>query len=180
MILKENKTYLLRENHTGAENAECRFRCWFGEEEAEFFFDVSDENIVSPFTQDNEDIWKGDAVEVFLSPDGSLSRYYELEVSPFGVRFWGEVTFPRGKKKLQKLPPPFTAQAACTQGGYTVHIRLPLAALEGFDRGAVRLNAFRVDKKPWKRLRLYALNPTRCKTFHKPECLLSKGADERR
>lgn len=85
----ENKTYFLRENVTGAENRECRFECSFGTETAHFTFDVEDAEIVSPFCEDNEDIWQGDAVEIFLSPDGNPMRYLEMEVSPFGVRFLG-------------------------------------------------------------------------------------------
>lgn len=172
MTIEEDRTYYLRENITGAENKECSFRFRFGEREAEFFFDVTDGEIISPFQEDNEDIWQGDAVEVFLSPDGDLTRYYEPEVSPFGVRFWGEVTFAEGEKRLKKLPPPFGAEATRTKDGYAVHIRLPLSALKGFDRNAMKLNAFRLDKKQNGRQELYALNPTECTTFHKPEYFL--------
>ncbi len=167
--LEEEKQYHLRENVTGAENGECCFRCRFGGREAEFFFDVKDADIISPFQEDNEDIWQGDAVEVFLSPDGNPEHYFELEVSPFGVRFWGEVTFSGGEKRLKKLPPPFRADAARTQEGYVVQIKLPLAAMRGYDRAAVMLNAFRLDKKADGRQKLYALNPTLCESFHKPQ-----------
>lgn len=167
--LEEDRTYHLRENVTGAESEKCRFRCRFGEREAEFFFDVKDADLISPFKEDNEDIWRGDAVEVFLSPDGDLTRYYELEVSPFGVRFWGEVTFAEGKKRLKKLPPPFEAEVSRTKEGYAVQIKLPLAAMQGYDRTAVMLNAFRLDNKADGRQELYALNPTECATFHKPK-----------
>ena len=172
MTLEEDSTYHLRENVTGAENEECSFRFRFGEREAEFFFDVRDEDVISPFQEDNEDIWQGGAVEVFLSPDGNPERYFELEVSPFGVRFWGEVTFAGGEKSLKKLPPSFRAEASRTKGGYAVQIKLPLAAMQGYDRRAVVLNAFRLDKKADGRQELYALNPTRCATFHKPEYFL--------
>ena len=172
MMLEEGRTYYLRENVTDAENEECSFRFRFGEREAEFFFDVRDEDVISPFQEDNEDIWQGDAVEVFLSPDGNLEHYFELEVSPFGVRFWGEVTFGGGEKTLKKLPPPFEAEASRTKEGYAVQIKLPLAAMQGYDRAAVVLNAFRLDKKADGRQELYALNPTRCETFHKPEYFL--------
>ena len=170
--LEEDKPYHLRENVTGAENEECFFRFRLGEREADFFFGVRDEDVISPFQEDNEDIWQGDAVEVFLSPDGNPEHYFELEVSPFGVRFWGEVTFAEGKKRLKKLPPPFRADAARTKEGYAVQIKLPLAAMQGYDRTAVMLNAFRLDKKADGRQELYALNPTECTTFHKPEYFL--------
>ena len=171
-MIEEDRTYHLRENVTGAENEECSFRFRLGEREAEFFFGVRDEDVISPFREDNEDIWQGDAVEVFLSTDGRLTRYFELEVSPFGVRFWGEVTFAEGEKRLKKLPPPFEAEASRTKEGYAVQIKLPLAAMQGYDRRAVVLNAFRLDKKADGRQELYALNPTECTTFHKPEYFL--------
>ena len=171
-MIEEDRTYHLRENVTGAENEECSFRFRLGEREAEFFFGVRDEDVISPFREDNEDIWQGDAVEVFLSTDGRLTRYFELEVSPFGVRFWGEVTFAEGEKRLKKLPPPFEAEASRTKEGYAVQIKLPLAAMQGYDRAAVMLNAFRLDKKADDRQELYALNPTECTTFHKPEYFL--------
>ena len=172
MTLEEDSTYYLRENVTGAENEECSFRFRLGEREADFFFGVRDEDVISPFQEDNEDIWQGDAVEVFLSPDGKPTRYFELEVSPFGVRFWGEVTVDGGEKRLKKLPPPFKAEVSRTQAGYAVQIKLPLAAMRGYDRAAVTLNAFRLDKKQNGRQDLYALNPTGCTTFHKPEYFL--------
>ena len=172
MTIEEGKTYYMRENVTGAESEKCRFRCRFGKREAEFFFDVKDADLISPFQEDNEDIWQGDAVEVFLSPDGDFARYYELEVSPFGVRFWGEIAFSESMRVLKKLPPPFRAEVTRTEAGYAVHIRLPLSAMQGYDRAAVMLNAFRLDKKADGRQELYALNPTRCETFHKPEYFL--------
>ena len=177
MTIEEDRTYYLRENITGAEAEESCFRCRFGEREAEFFFDVRDEDVISPFQEDNEDIWQGDAVEVFLSPDGNPEHYFELEVSPFGVRFWGEVTFASGEKALKKLPPSFEAEASRTKEGYAVQIKLPLAAMQGYDRRAVVLNAFRLDKKADGRQELYALNPTECATFHKPEYFIKVQAE---
>ena len=49
MTLEEGRTYYLRENVKGAENEECSFRFRFGEREAEFFFDVRDEDVSRPF-----------------------------------------------------------------------------------------------------------------------------------
>ena len=172
MTIEEGKTYYMRENVTGAESEKCRFRCRFGEREAEFFFDVKDEDVISPFQEDNEDVWRGDAVEVFLSPDGDLTRYYELEVSPFGVRLWGEIAFLESMRVLKKLPPPFRAEVTRTKDGYAVHIRLPFAALKGFDRSAMKMNAFCPDRRTDGGQELYALNPTRCGTFHKPQYFL--------
>ena len=63
-------TAFLRENTTGIENHGCLFSCNLGKEAIDFCFEVKDEDLISPFSEDNEDLWQGDAVEVFLSPDG--------------------------------------------------------------------------------------------------------------
>ena len=169
MILEEDTPYFLCENETGAENGECGFRCRFREQAAEFFFAVTDTEIISPYEEDNEDIWQGDAVEVFLSPNGDKKHYYELEVSPFCVRFWGRISNPDGKTpRLKKLPPPFFAEASRTEEGYAVYIRLPLSALKKFDRSRFCMNAFRIDAAEDGTQKLYALHPTRCGSFHRP------------
>ena len=172
-MIETDKTYYLHENVTGREDLGCRFRCVLGEKGAEFCFDVKDEDLISPYREDNEDIWQGDAVEVFFSPDGDTSRYKELEVSPFGVRFYGNIFNEDGKTPvLEKLTPPFDASAERTEEGYRVAIFLPYTALQGFDRARAKMNAFRLDKKTNGEQRLYALNPTHCDSFHRSEYLI--------
>lgn len=146
MELCENKTYNLRENKTGQEHYGCRFRYVFGKDCIRFYFDVKDEDIISPYRNDNEDIWHGDAVEVFISPDGDTKRYKEIEVSPFGIRFYGEIRNEAGKRpRLEKAEPQFEAETKQTEYGYTVTIRLPLNTLKDFDRSKMKLNIFRLD-----------------------------------
>ena len=163
-------TCLLSENTTGARSEECRFSCEFRKYAAHFSFEVKDEDIISPYLTDNEDIWQGDAVEVFLSPDGDLTRYFELEVSPFGVRFFGEIVNSDGKTpRLKKLPPMFEARAERTEEGYNVHIELPYGELGAVLPEKMAFNAFRLDKKADGRQLLYALSPTFCNSFHRPQ-----------
>lgn len=163
-------TCFLSENTTGASNEECRFSCEFRKYAALFSFEVKDEDIISPYLTDNEDIWQGDAVEVFLSPDGDRTRYFELQVSPFGVRFWGEVINRDGKTpQLKKLPPMFQAKAERTEAGYKVHIELPYGELGAVLPENMAFNAFRLDKKADGRQLLYALSPTFSDSFHRPQ-----------
>ena len=139
-----------------------------------FCFEVKDEDVVSPYTQDNDDIWNADAVEVFISPDGDLKNYKELEVSPFGVRFYGAVFNKDGESPaLEKQTPPFSASAELTGTGYRAEIGLPVSALAGFDEKKMKFNAFRLDKKADGRQLLYALSPTFCRKFHRPKYFLS-------
>ena len=163
-------TAFLRENTTGIENDGCLFSCNLGKEAIDFCFEVKDEDLISPFSKDNEDIWQGDAVEVFLSPHGDRTRYFELQVSPFGVRFWGEVINRDGKTpQLKKLPPMFQARAERTGEGYTVHIELPYGELGAVLPENMAFNAFRLDKKADGRQLLYALSPTFSDSFHRPQ-----------
>ena len=163
-------TCFLSENTTGASNEECRFSCEFRKYAAHFSFEVKDEDIISPYLTDNEDIWQGDAVEVFLSPHGDRTRYFELQVSPFGVRFWGEVINRDGKTpQLKKLPHMFQARAERTGEGYTVHIELPYGELGAVLPENMAFNAFRLDKKADGRQLLYALSPTFSDSFHRPQ-----------
>lgn len=172
-LVQENKVYYLRENTTGAEDRGCLFRYRTDNDGFVFFFEVQDEDMISPFTADNEDIWKGDAVEVFLSPDGNLSRYTEIEVSPFGVRFHAQITNEKGKPlQVCKTGPDFSAEVSGTQQGYQVTVRLSYASLAGYDREKMKMNAFRLDRKADGRQLLYALSPTLCDSFHHPEFFL--------
>ena len=50
-------------------------------------FTVRDNEPKSTFTQRDEEIWKGDCVEVYLDPDSDGKQYVELQVSPQNVIF---------------------------------------------------------------------------------------------
>lgn len=102
-MVEAGKWYYLKENVTGADDDGCRVRMDVCDDGLNFCFEVADTAIVSRFRHDNEDIWQDDAVEVFVSPDGDRKKYLELEVSPYGVRFFGEVCNEDGKTpKLKK------------------------------------------------------------------------------
>ena len=62
----------------------------------------------------------------FSLPTADPTHYFELEVSPFGLRFWGEIINPDGQApRLKKLPPVFDAEVRRTEEGY--HVRIALA-----------------------------------------------------
>jgi hypothetical protein len=50
-----------------------------------FLFDCEDRKLTCTMTQDFDDIYKEDVVEVFLWPDESHVLYFEYEISPLGV-----------------------------------------------------------------------------------------------
>ncbi len=163
------KDYFLKENVSGKESCECKFRFQIGKDKLNFIFDVTDPDIISPYSSDNENIYYGDAVEIFITPDGDLGRYKELEVSPFGVRFFGNIINRDGKTpELTKIAPAFSAQAMETLTGYRVVIDLPFESAGIRDLKKAKFNAYRLDKKADGKLLLYALNPTMCESFHRP------------
>ena len=117
--LEEDRTYHLRENVTGAGNGECSFCFRFGEREAEFFFGVRDEDVISPFQEDNEDIWQGDSVEVFLSPDGNPEHYWFIQCAvatqgPDAGRYAVEIGCPSpdGPRLWERMVPDIQEAAA--------------------------------------------------------------------
>ncbi|HEX2679354.1 MAG TPA: carbohydrate-binding family 9-like protein, partial [Polyangiales bacterium] len=50
-------------------------------------FVVSDEDLISKFTKNDEHLWEQDCVEVMIDPDGDTKNYFEIQVSPRGVSF---------------------------------------------------------------------------------------------
>lgn len=169
----ENRDYFLKENITGKENHSCKFRYYSDDENLYFQFIVEDEDIISPYQKDNEDLYNADAVEVFISEQGSLEKYNELEVSPFGLRFYAEIINTDGKTpKLEKKEPTFEVKSEITENGYKVDIVFPYKILNAFNKEKMKMNVFRLDKKEDGRLLLYALNPTLCESFHRPKFFL--------
>lgn len=175
----ENQIYYLRENVHGAENHSCSFRFEVEKEGLTFYFTVNDKDIISPFKEDNEDIWQADAVEVFLSADGNLTRYKEMEISPYGIRFFADVTNEDGKTpQIHKIAPAFDAYAEWTSAGYCVRVFVSFASLGGSNIKKMKFNAFWLDKKADGRQLLYALSPTLCESFHRPACFIGMEAEK--
>ena len=175
ITVSAGKIYFLRENITGKENDECTFRFEQEKDDIRFYFEVRDADIISPYTADNEDIFDGDAVEVFISPDGDRTHYFEIEVSPFGKRFWAKIVNVTGVRldAVDRIAPPYEAKTEQTESGYRAEIRVPYAVLERFDTEKYLINAYRLDKKADGRQLLYALSPTFCRRFHRPKYFLS-------
>lgn len=47
-----------------------------------FLFDCQDKKLISTITEDNQDLWEEDVVEVFLWTDEDFPIYFEYELSP--------------------------------------------------------------------------------------------------
>lgn len=171
----ENSTYHLLENINKDEPAQKTtvFAKHTGDY-LEFDF-VCEENSPHPYGEKNNDLlYKGDVVEIFLTL-GAKNRYLEVEVNPDGLLFVAEVTFKGGKTSLNML----TDQVAETvvqkgENEIKTNLKLNKKALLGlgFTPENAFINLYRQDFDENNNLRLYALSPTMCGTFHKPEAFL--------
>jgi hypothetical protein len=131
------------------------------------FVSVQDTDIVTPYKNQDDPLWKGDCVELFIDADGNRTGYVELQVNPHNATFdsWFETT--RAKPgdeawdsnmvtavKLRGSPEP----ADSGDLGWDVEIAIPWAAVKGKSEtmnvrtppevgDRWRLNLVRVDRK---------------------------------
>lgn len=176
MIIKAGEKYNLKGNSAGYENSlPCTFVFELNGDALTFNFKVTDNQIFSPYEQENDDLYQADAVEVFISPDGNLSEYYELEVSPRGVKFFAKIHNEMdGNATIEgeRIAANFIAQSEITKSGYNVKILLPTILLNGFNKDKFMLNAYRLDYSKAadadsaQIVGMQALNPTGRNKFH--------------
>ena len=102
---------------------------------------VADTDIVSRYTKHDEDLYKDDAIEVFIDADRNQRGYIELQVSPANVTFdkwWaatratpGDMTWESNMETAVKLRGTVTPND--TDQGWDVEMRIPWAAVKGRD-----------------------------------------------
>jgi hypothetical protein len=71
---------------------------WYDEECVTFVFSGTDDHIHATYHERDEPLYEQDVVEVFLAPE-TLTRYYEIEVSPHGTIFDAAIDSPDGIRK---------------------------------------------------------------------------------
>ncbi|MBE5741923.1 MAG: hypothetical protein E7360_01230 [Clostridiales bacterium] len=142
-----------------------------------FKFCAHDSKLFSAYSEDNEPIYNGDVVEVFLCVGKDINEYYELEVAPNGAVFFAKIKNENGNLKLEFLPKAFTADVTLTDNGYDVEIIVPYSAIKAGDH-PIRFNAFRIETEGGHRDKhLLALNPTLCGNFHCPDKFITFDED---
>jgi hypothetical protein len=125
-------------------------------------FIAHDSSLLSYSTKDNDDLWKGCVVELFLDL-GDRDFYYEFEVAPNGATFVA-------KKYIDHLDfiknDFFKSKSVIDGTSYKVEMVIDLSKLNILKD--IRYNAFRIenDSPKEKSDNLFALNPTLCDTFH--------------
>lgn len=133
-----------------------------------FHFSCENSKLFSAYSEDNEPIYCGDVCEVFLSVDGKLNEYFEIEVAPNGTVFFAKILNDNGLKATF-LKKNFKTSVTLTEKGYDVEIVIPYSSL-GAGEHPIYFNAFRIETEggiPDKNL--LALSPTLKTTFHVPE-----------
>ncbi|GIQ68809.1 hypothetical protein DUZ99_13775 [Xylanibacillus composti] len=143
-----------------------------------FRFDCKDSYILSTYQHRDAPLYEEDAVEIFLSPDGNMERYYEFELSPRNVIFDALIA-----NDLQGHCS-FDAAWDCEgmQSDVSVDLdaqrvqyecAMPFSAL-GRERPVEgeewKINFFRMDHSPSSdEVELSAWQPTGVRYFHVPE-----------
>ena len=129
------------------------------------FATISDPDVFSQFSKDDDTLWKNDDLEMFIDADGNGHGYVELQVNPNNAHFdsWfattraqpGDVTW--NSNMVSKVVVHGTADNRDdTDQGWDVEIAIPWAAVKGRDDAMkvntppaigdkFRLNVVRVD-----------------------------------
>jgi hypothetical protein len=107
------------------------------------FVTIQDTDIVSPYTKHDEEVWRADAIEIFIDADSNRRGYVELQVSPANVTFdkWWPQT--RAQENLADMSYESNMQTAVklrgtvapgdVDQGWDVEIAIPWAAVKGKD-----------------------------------------------
>ncbi len=128
-------------------------------------FQCADKDVSTPYAKRDDPLWRADAVEVFLDPDGDGKDYVELEVSPKGVLFDASFQGPRRGENLSWNPAVEAGvkvdgtldQPADKDRGWVVELRIPWKEIPGAGGkaprpgAAWRANFFRVDRSKGSR-----------------------------
>ena len=125
-----------------------------------FSFEAYDSSLNSFSNIDNDTIYKGDVVEVFL--DLGEEHYYEFEVAPNGTVFVAKIVnftpvfIPRDF---------FKSHVEIKGNNYFVEMIIDLSVFENTQN--IKFNAFRIETKGIKSdYILQALSPTLSNSFH--------------
>jgi hypothetical protein len=106
-----------------------------------FFVSIVDPDIVTPYTNHDDSLWKADVIEIFIDADGNRQGYVELQVNPRNATFDSWFAGPRGSKgdvpwnseMITKVNLRGTAEGGDSDQGWDAEIAIPWAAVRGRD-----------------------------------------------
>ena len=124
-------------------------------------FKAYDSSLTSHGDKDNDELYRGDVVEVFLDI-GEPNSYLEIEVAPNGKKFVANII----NKEIHFIDNNFVKSKVEIQNNdYFVTIDIDLTKLNILK--PIRYNAYRIETKGIKEnYLLLAASPTMCDTFH--------------
>ena len=151
--------HLLKNNRNGGSGIpKTEVECFYNDDVLVFNFVAHDSSLTSYSNKNNDNIWKGNVVEVFLDI-GNLDYYYEFEVAPNGTTFIAQ----KYKDKLVFVNNNFFSSKVEIKGNsYFVRMEIEVSKLTKTKE--LLFNAFRCEGDA-----IEALSPTLCDTFHKRE-----------
>ena len=125
-----------------------------------FKFEAFDSSLNSFSNKNNDAIYNGDVVEVFL--DLGHDFYYEFEVAPNGTTFIAKIL----NRNIEFIENTFFESKVKVEGNnYFVEMKIDLSKLGGTNN--IKFNAFRIETKGFEtNYILQALSPTLSDTFH--------------
>ena len=136
----------------------------------------------TPFEGDGVPVWRGDTVEIFLSPNGQEDWYYEFDFAPNGATFHGHIYNPDGWTAYNHGLAPncgVKGDIKIENGVWTTEMFIPFSAMQLQGKTLEEIKAL-----PW-RFNLYRISdetqefcsfvPTRAKAinFHVPSAFAS-------
>lgn len=124
-------------------------------------FKAYDSSLNSHGDRDNDELYRGDVVEVFLDI-GEPNAYLEIEVAPNGKKFVANII----DKEIHFIENNFVKSKVEIQNNdYFVIIDIDLTKLNILK--PIKYNAYRIETKGIKEnYLLLAASPTMCDTFH--------------
>jgi hypothetical protein len=148
-------------------NGKATAKLTWDDENLYVFASILDTDIYSEFTRQDDPLWKGDCLEVFIDADGNRQGYVELQVSPNNMTFDSWFAGPRGSRGDEEWDSGMRAAVKVsgtgnvkgdTDRGWDVEMAIPLAAVKGRDEAMAvrippaigdrwRLNIVRVDRR---------------------------------
>ena len=142
--------------------------------ELSFEFFCKNSKMYSAGDKYNDDIFDGDVCEAFVSTDGTINNYYEIEIAPNNTVFLNKIYNP-GKGDFRCTPIPenenfITSSVEILGDDYIVKFSMPLDKIGYTKEKGILFNAYRIETEGGHTdLHLLALNPTLCDTFHMSE-----------
>ena len=151
--------HLLKNNRNGGPGIpKTEVECFYNDDVLVFNFVAYDSSLISYSNKNNDDIWKGNVVEIFLDV-GNPDFYYEFEVAPNGTTFIAQ----KYKDKLVFVNNNFfSSKVEIKDNSYNVRTEIEVKKLTKTKE--LLFNAFRCEGDS-----IEALSPTLCDTFHKRE-----------